>query len=468
MQTAECKAVKGIFEYLNGDIEATELFQRWQSVNFPFNKKELADSLQILMTIDVAKMKYYPELNLQHIYQEFLKDLPITDDGRTETEIIFYNLGKFSQIIADYEAINFTQKPKTKLNNFCAFLKYTAVNYYPKGLLANGYNKSDAVSIMTVYQSKGLEYATVFIPRLSKNFFPAQKVGGKNVWHVIQRNWITGSSRFDGDLEDERKLFYVAVTREKKYLFISDLVSVTVAGNVTKFEYDNHYLTEITDPHLTEITDPRGVTVSRNIYDDDGRLIKTIDADGNEINYSHNIDGREEIITDCNGGITQYIYDHNGNVTSQTDPTGNTITNTYDSDGNLSSKTDAMGNITNYSYDENGNMLSLTDAEGNTVTNSYNSKGFVTSINAMGIDIMKVNYDSNGNTSSTIDALGNAINYNYDSKGNLTSVTDEIDTYINVTYDSKGNVTSTTNGVGTTAKFTYDENGNCLTKSLYS
>lgn len=223
MQTAECKAAKGIFEYLNGDIETTELFQRWQSVNSPFNKKELADSLQVLMTIDIADMKYYPELNLQRIYQEFLKGLPITDDGRAETEIILYNLGKFSQVIADYEAINFTLKPRSKIFGFCKFLEHTAVNYYPEGFLDNDYNKPDAVSIMTVHQSKGLEYAAVFIPRLNKNFFPAQKVGGKSVWHVIQRNWITGSSHFDGDLEDERKLFYVAVTRAKKYLFISSV-----------------------------------------------------------------------------------------------------------------------------------------------------------------------------------------------------------------------------------------------------
>lgn len=221
MQTAECKAAKGIFEYLNGDIEATELFKLWQTVNYPLNKKELADSMQVLMTIDISKMKYYPELNLQRIYHEFLKGLSLIEDGRTETEILLYNLGKFSQVIADYEAVNFTVKPKTKLYGFCAFLKYTAVNYYPEGFLANDYNKPDAVSIMTVHQSKGLEYAAVFIPRLNKNFFPAQKVGGKGVWHVIQRNWITGSSRFDGDIEDERKLFYVAVTRAKKYLFIS-------------------------------------------------------------------------------------------------------------------------------------------------------------------------------------------------------------------------------------------------------
>ncbi len=238
-----------------------------------------------------------------------------------------------------------------------------------------------------------------------------------------------------------------------------DLASVTdISGEVTKFEYDNHY--------LTAIIDPRGITVSRNIYDDDGRLIKTIDADGNEIVYDHDIDGREETITDRNGGVTRYTYDHNGNVTSQTDPMGNTIKSTYDENGNLSSKTDALGNVTNYSYDEHGNMLELTDAEGNIVTNAYNSKGFVTSINAMGIDIMSVNYDENGNASSTVDALGNEINYSYDIKGNLKSVTDEIGTYMNMTYDSNGNVISATNGAGTSAEFTYDSDGNCLSKTL--
>lgn len=221
MYTTECKAAKGIFEYLNGEIDSTELFKRWLAIDYPFNKKEVADSLQFLMTLDVSKMKYYPDLNLQKIYQDFLKGISLVEDGRPETEIILYNLGKFSQVIGDYEVINFTLKPKSKLYGFCAFLKYTAGNYYPEGYLTNSYTKPDAVSIMTVHQSKGLEYAAVFIPGLNKNFFPAQKVGGKGIWHVIQRNWISGSSRFDGDLEDERKLFYVAVTRAKKYLYIT-------------------------------------------------------------------------------------------------------------------------------------------------------------------------------------------------------------------------------------------------------
>lgn len=87
--------------------------------------------------------------------------------------------------------------------------------------MTNSYAKPDAVSIMTVHQSKGLEFAAVFIPQLNRNFFPAQRVGGKGIWHVIEKSWITNAERFDGDIEEERKLFYVAVTRAKKYLYLT-------------------------------------------------------------------------------------------------------------------------------------------------------------------------------------------------------------------------------------------------------
>ena len=221
MYTPECIASKCIFDYLNGNCELKELFNKWLLVNYPFNKKELTNAFTDLMCLDVSKLGYYANLNLQKIYNDFLKKINIIDDGRIQTEIILYNLGKFSQVINDYEIINYTQKPKSKLIGFCSFLKYKATDYYPEGNLDNTITKPDAVPIMTVHQSKGLEFAAVFIPCLNKNFFPAQKVGGKNVWHVIEKSWIHSSNRFDGDLEDERKLFYVAITRAKKYLFIS-------------------------------------------------------------------------------------------------------------------------------------------------------------------------------------------------------------------------------------------------------
>ena len=246
---------------------------------------------------------------------------------------------------------------------------------------------------------------------------------------------------------------------EYTYNADGDLIAVKdVLGDVTRFEYEDHY--------LTKITDPRGVNVSRNIYDDNGRLIKTIDSDGNEIVYDHDIDGRQEVVTDRNGNTTVFVYDDEGNILSQTDANGNTVRNSYDSNGNLDKTIDALGNVTDYGYSETGDLLSLTDAEGHTVNNSYNSKGQLTSINAMGINTITVDYDSKGNLTSTTDALGNDIDYTYDTKGQLTSVTDEIGVYMNMTYDSEGNVVSATNGAGTTSQFTYDSDGNCTSKTL--
>jgi|GEM_PF-919342 YD repeat-containing protein len=238
-----------------------------------------------------------------------------------------------------------------------------------------------------------------------------------------------------------------------------DLVKATdISGNVTSFEYDDHY--------LTAVINSDNVVISRNIYDDNGRLIQTIDANNNVIIYDHDIEGREETVTDRNGGVTRYVYDKNGNILSQTDPMGNTVRNKYDLNGHLASKTDAMGNVTTYTYDEVGNLCQLTDAEGNTVTNGYNTKGLVTSVNAMGLDVIKVNYDDKGNTTSTEDAIGNVISYSYDSKGELTSVTDEIGTYMIISYDNNGNAVSVTDGANHTAEFEYDSSGNCISKTL--
>lgn len=115
----------------------------WLAIEYPLDKKELADALQYLATIDVKKIKLYSDFNLQQIYHDFLRRVSIVENGKVETELLLYNLGKFSQVIADYEIINYTLKPRTKLHNFCSFMKYTATGYYPEGYMAHTGPKLD-------------------------------------------------------------------------------------------------------------------------------------------------------------------------------------------------------------------------------------------------------------------------------------------------------------------------------------
>ena len=68
----------------------------------------------------------------------------------------------------------------------------------------NDKNESDSVKLMTVHAAKGLEFACVFVVGLEETLFPS----GMSV-----------NTR--EELEEERRLFYVAVTRAKKHLWLS-------------------------------------------------------------------------------------------------------------------------------------------------------------------------------------------------------------------------------------------------------
>lgn len=65
-------------------------------------------------------------------------------------------------------------------------------------------DERNSVSLMTVHASKGLEFDTVFVTGLEQGLFPSQREGGG-----------------ERDPEEERRLFYVALTRAKSRVFLS-------------------------------------------------------------------------------------------------------------------------------------------------------------------------------------------------------------------------------------------------------
>jgi len=134
-------------------------------------------------------------------------------------EIVFYNLGKFSQVISDYEQIHFHSSPAELYSAFAAFLCYQAPAYYPEGWQDAGYSRPDAIQVITVHQAKGMQWPAVFVPCLRRNRFPSKRQGGRSVWHIIPESCVVNADRYKGTEDDERRLFYVALTRAEKYLF---------------------------------------------------------------------------------------------------------------------------------------------------------------------------------------------------------------------------------------------------------
>ncbi len=74
-----------------------------------------------------------------------------------------------------------------------------------------------AVRLMTVHAAKGLEFDTVFITGLEDGLFPHQKINEDD--HNFEK------------AEEERRLFYVALTRARKKIFLSYAETRTIFGN---------------------------------------------------------------------------------------------------------------------------------------------------------------------------------------------------------------------------------------------
>ena len=114
-----------------------------------------------------------------------------------------------------------TPSREQKYETFAAWLEHQAPGYYAESDADVGYATPDAVTLTTVHQAKGMQWPAVFLPCLRANRFPAKRQGGLGLFHVIPEIAIDDADRYRGTLEDETRLFYVAVTRAQKYLFVT-------------------------------------------------------------------------------------------------------------------------------------------------------------------------------------------------------------------------------------------------------
>lgn len=115
---------------------------------------------------------------------------------------------------------------------------------------------TDKVSLMTIHLSKGLEFPIVHLVGLEENLFPS---------------FMSSSTR--EELEEERRLFYVALTRAEKQVFFTYAVSRFQWGKITDAE-PSRFLSEV-DTQFIEFINPavesRFVNHSglkSNIFDD--------------------------------------------------------------------------------------------------------------------------------------------------------------------------------------------------------
>lgn len=263
--TQEIGAIRTAFYFLAGHATqempapADSVLRASIETGFPgLSKADIARGIKFLKGIKRRiPLGSDNQLFLQRVYLDLLSSMSVREErvgtkGRTG-EVIFFNLGKFSTLISDFEQIHFHSSPESLYSNFAAFLEHQAPEYYPEETEESAHARPDAVRVMTVHQAKGMQWPAVFVPCLRANRFPSKRQGGRSIWNIIPEKAVPNADRYKGTKEDERRLFYVALTRAEKYLFCS---WSPVPGNQQQKRV-SEFFTELTQCEFVLGSDPR-------------------------------------------------------------------------------------------------------------------------------------------------------------------------------------------------------------------
>jgi len=121
------------------------------------------------------------------------------------------------------------------LSPLAAFLTHAALEAGDNQAQAG----QDAIQLMTVHASKGLEFDCVFITGMEEGLFPHEN----------------SMNDFDG-LEEERRLMYVAITRARKRLYLSHSQTRMLHGQ-TRYNLKSRFFEELPEHTLKWITPAR-------------------------------------------------------------------------------------------------------------------------------------------------------------------------------------------------------------------
>jgi DNA helicase-2/ATP-dependent DNA helicase PcrA len=128
-----------------------------------------------------------------------------------------YYLDRFVTFVKEWER----KSEQKQLRHFIEYLEY----FHEAGgdVCLEEEIADDAVQLMTVHAAKGLEFPRVFILRLSRNDFPSGT--RKVVFEFPPEMMKEEKPKFDFQIQEERRLFYVALTRARHQLTLSTLVN---------------------------------------------------------------------------------------------------------------------------------------------------------------------------------------------------------------------------------------------------
>jgi len=181
------------------------------------------------------------------------------DLNRPEGSARFGAFARFSKVLADFEHVTrrgryIPENDKQvfrggrdrgkpfyhKLHNYLLHYARDAYEDFEGEQIAS----IDATDILTVHQAKGIEWPIVFLPAMTDRRFPSTNAGRSQEWLLGEDVFPPViRARYEGGDSEERRLFYVALTRARDAVYASYFEQISRKTNPSP------YLVEIAKPH---------------------------------------------------------------------------------------------------------------------------------------------------------------------------------------------------------------------------
>ncbi|MCR5147299.1 MAG: DNA helicase PcrA [Clostridia bacterium] len=177
------------------------------------------NSREFIETIEELRAKQ-DKILISELVKETLSKTGYTkalkDENTIEAESRIQNLDEFLTVAMEFEE----ESADNTLQEFLENMTLTTD-------LDNMQDEDDCVILMTLHSAKGLEFETVFLVGMEEGIFPGFKSIGE-----------------PQELEEERRLFYVGITRAKRFLFLTCAKRRTIFGS-TSYNPISRFVKEI-------------------------------------------------------------------------------------------------------------------------------------------------------------------------------------------------------------------------------
>lgn len=285
------KEIKDLISYLRLIINSNDDISLRRVINVPKRKigpttvasiEKMADAMGVSMfdAIDSGK-----ELEFKNLILELRKDsesLSLTEliddileksgmkqeleqDHTLESDLRLENLMEFKSITASFEE----QTGSVNLSDFLEEISLIAD-------MSEHKESNDEVTLMTIHSAKGLEFDVVFVVGMEEGIFPHQN-----------------SFVEEGGLEEERRLCYVAITRAREKLYLTNAKRRMLYGR-ENINQPSRFIEEIDKEYIEE--SERGIKEIKKVSREEMYSKDDVDYKDGEI-VVHDTYGRGVVIS---------------------------------------------------------------------------------------------------------------------------------------------------------------------------